>query len=354
MDDVTIVRRSWAVIEAWLDDHHEEGTELLNPPATAADLDAVEATIGAELPASFRECYRRHNGQCGDTPLLRRYWMLSTDEIEREWELMASLLEDGAFDDRITKCTPRLRPIDEVIDETIAEVWWSTNWIPFGRDPGGHLLCLDLDPVEPPGEDTAEADQVITFWNDTATRGVEGAPFSAWFEGLARKLQTGEYVYATWFHPLMVPQSEIEHQPPQSSDGPISQTPQSLFDLHYDRLAVDEPDRGNWFLEAVFEYADEVRPYVQYQWGLCNLTGLDDDAFDSAATLLADHDCTIVDRGPQYLTATSEGLADRRRQPADRILETVWADRGRQLVDQILETVYDVSIETVELRERNL
>src|SRR5205814_408244 len=59
------VAQSWARIEAWFAEHLPDALASLRPPASAADLDALEERIGRPLTADFRASYLIHDGQSG-------------------------------------------------------------------------------------------------------------------------------------------------------------------------------------------------------------------------------------------------------------------------------------------------
>ena len=60
-----VVAGSLARIGGWLEANEAEYAALLNPPASAADLDRFEQELGVVLPASVREAWLIHDGQSG-------------------------------------------------------------------------------------------------------------------------------------------------------------------------------------------------------------------------------------------------------------------------------------------------
>ncbi len=52
----------WAQFEGWLQEHWPEGLADLNPPATDAEIQALEDGLGVALPADFVACLQVHNG----------------------------------------------------------------------------------------------------------------------------------------------------------------------------------------------------------------------------------------------------------------------------------------------------
>ncbi|WP_363466705.1 SMI1/KNR4 family protein [Halogeometricum borinquense] len=183
----------WHVIESWLAANGVD--DVLAEPAPDADIAAVEETVDVTLPESFCTFLQTHNGQTPDSrPLLRRFGLYSTSAIISEWKRMTDLLRDGTFEGRLDDFDERFgRPGPEVRD-----VWWNDQWIPFARDAGGNLLCIDLDP-SPAGSQG----QIIVVWHDMPTRPVRASSFAEWFQGYATAIEEGELVYSERTHSMM-------------------------------------------------------------------------------------------------------------------------------------------------------
>lgn len=146
-----------SAFEAWLDFLHGLGFAArahLNPPATEAEIAAVEAEIGFQLPEDLRALYLRADGQkhfdriadpapgtivtplfggCEFVPLARAM------EDYRSWEEM---IDDWNADDD-PNFSITLRPGDP----PVAREYWRRGWFAFALDGGGNACSVDLSPV---------------------------------------------------------------------------------------------------------------------------------------------------------------------------------------------------------------
>ena len=63
-----------------------------------AQLDELEAFIGAKLPDEFRDFYKVHNGQDADVVgLIVAEEILSIDRIKEQWGIWKELYDQGTF-----------------------------------------------------------------------------------------------------------------------------------------------------------------------------------------------------------------------------------------------------------------
>ena len=138
----------------------------LNPPATDADLTALQQQLGVTLPADYLQVLQQHDGQRGLADgLFDGQEFLSAQNVLAQWRIWKRLHDAGEFQ------ALRSSPAAGVRDD-----WWNPRWIPFSHDGGGNHLCLDLDPA--PG---GAVGQVISLWHDSGERTVQEASFGAWF-----------------------------------------------------------------------------------------------------------------------------------------------------------------------------
>lgn len=168
----TIVKSKWKRLEAWLQGNKPVLLADLNPPASAAEIRALEQRLGMKLTADFVEFLKVHNGQKGEAEwLFSGAEFLSTQRILSEWKVWKELLEHGDFDG--ARPTP---------DTGIKPVWWSAAWVPFTYDGFGNHLCLDLDPTS-----TGRRGQIISVWHDDAARKKVAGSFKEWFSEFVGK-----------------------------------------------------------------------------------------------------------------------------------------------------------------------
>ncbi len=175
--------QTYADLITFLQEAHPELVADLNPPATDAQLDALEALIGQRLPEDFRQLYRLANGQRqGATPLFQEgYAFLSLDEVSENWLLMKSLYDDkqGFWEND----TPQ---------GAVKDRWWHPSWIPFALMISGDMYCIDLDPAS-----GGQVGQVLELIHDDTGRAHLGFSLNDFLGSYEQGLREGTY----WYHP---------------------------------------------------------------------------------------------------------------------------------------------------------
>lgn len=135
------VTESWQTITNWLGERLPAAIADLNPPASEADLQAVESTLGLELPADLREWLRLndgmgHGGSFGRVlPPLHN--PIPCEQILKVHSMHLSIERSVGGDadelDRVTTApagTPAWR--------------YPRAFVPFAEDGGGVPLFVDL------------------------------------------------------------------------------------------------------------------------------------------------------------------------------------------------------------------
>lgn len=171
----------WNHIKDWMRQHAPTLLADLNPGATEADFQALEAVIGTTLPEDFKAFYRVHNGQTPQSmvTLWGNEELLSTQRIAEEWKTWKDLHDSGEFEGNSSDPDMGIRPD-----------WWNPRWIPLTYDGVGNHDCLDLDP-----DQDGVSGQVIRMWHDDAVRELLGENMLQWLTYFAEDLQEGRYVY---------------------------------------------------------------------------------------------------------------------------------------------------------------
>jgi hypothetical protein len=100
------------------------GSSVCVPPATDAELDAVETQLGSRLPPSYRQFMKRFG--CGE--LLRWVWLNGIDPSKK-----------GFLD--IVRHTRSWRKGVEKYRDRYANAAWFTQLVLFGSNGGGDLYC---------------------------------------------------------------------------------------------------------------------------------------------------------------------------------------------------------------------
>lgn len=170
----------WRRLKAWLRDNEPELDFALNPPATDAQLDEVEAVIGARLPGEVRDFYKVHNGQHPDAVgILYGSNFMSLEHALDEWRAWKKLLDAGTFHGLESDHAPGIK-----------RDWWNPLWLPFVNDFNGNPDLLDLDPA--PG---GTYGQIISMDHETSDRGTPVPSIVPWFEAYVRAVEAGAYAY---------------------------------------------------------------------------------------------------------------------------------------------------------------
>lgn len=123
----------------------------LNPPATLAQIEQVEKTIGQSLPEDLKALYLVANGQKTyfplkylasgkyDGPLFGNYDFSSIETALVSWQNWKSIEDTLDYTDDFI--TTRLGdPIDAV--------YYRSSWFPFAEDGGGNAWAVDLAPIK--------------------------------------------------------------------------------------------------------------------------------------------------------------------------------------------------------------
>lgn len=186
------MKTAWHTLKQWLAQQSELEKFELNPPATQADLLALETDLQIELPQSFKDFLLCHNGQSGHMGIIDGMTLFSVSQMlecsqdwmqfledEKEWLAEAAAEGDGER--------------HEGVCHEIQDVWWSKKWLPFAIDAGGNVICLDFEPT-----DVGHYGQVIQMWHDDFDRAFIAPSFEAYFKDYVARIMAGEYVVTPW------------------------------------------------------------------------------------------------------------------------------------------------------------
>ncbi|WP_407571065.1 SMI1/KNR4 family protein [Deinococcus altitudinis] len=173
-------------LAAWLAAELPEVLAALQPGATEAELNALEALTGQPLPSDVRALYGWRNGQNLDHPATGPFFgltFLPLPEVARHWsawqEVLSSMPELGEPDENYTS-----EPAGAV-----QPIGISRGWIGFAYDHGGNHLGIDLTPGP-----TGTAGQIINFGRDEHARFVLSASMTGFLEWLASQYEAGNFV----------------------------------------------------------------------------------------------------------------------------------------------------------------
>ena len=170
----------WRRLTQWAADCSLE--IAFNSGASAADIAAVEATLGLAFPADLRAYLTLADGERWNSDGFIGGWqLLELEFIVQEAQAMRVLVERGAFDGNTNEPTPAIKGL-----------WWNPRWIPIVASGSGHFFCIDLDPG-PAGQEG----QIILFLHDDTDRYLVARSLRAWFARLAEDFERGLYEIVT-------------------------------------------------------------------------------------------------------------------------------------------------------------
>ncbi|CAO1630508.1 unnamed protein product [Parajaminaea phylloscopi] len=190
------LRHTWNRIRAWSDNFYPELKDTLNWPATEAQIEDLEFTIGFSLPPAVRDSYLCFNGQelesnqsCNDG-IFFGLPLLSLDQIAEEWRFWRAVDEDPTGG-----ANPEVRQWQSSCpDKWVRAEYSCRGWIPLITDHVGNYIGVDLTPHPSGG---GAPGQVILFGRDFDTkvvlwRGEGEGGWGRFLQYVAEELENGE------------------------------------------------------------------------------------------------------------------------------------------------------------------
>lgn len=162
----------------------------LNPGATDIDISTLTSGLGRELPESFLESLKIHNGENDGWPCkvfadCGAY--LSTTRILEEWKQRQEIAEEIDGDD--------LEDIEEQISEGIIDVvgpvnpvMFSSDWVPIMDCNGDVFWAIDFAP-----RGGAAMGQIIQVDWEGVLWHVVAPSFDMFLENYVKNLESGEF-----------------------------------------------------------------------------------------------------------------------------------------------------------------
>jgi cell wall assembly regulator SMI1 len=171
-----------ARLDAWYAANLPADKYVLNPPATDAQIDALERSVGLRMPLAYRQLYRWHDGENDDRwghfyglPLLPLHGAAA------EWNGWVRVLADFKGDRYAIPggAWPR---------DAVDPAYINPRWIPLTHDGSGNHIGLDFDPW--PG---GRVGQVILFGRDEDVKVVLAESLGRFLEWIADLLEGGNF-----------------------------------------------------------------------------------------------------------------------------------------------------------------
>ena len=171
------VRAAFERLRNWCENHGAANVfGCMRPPATDAQLDAVEAKLNVKLPADLRTLYKIANGQ------FDAYDPDAEEADEDDGFGMFPSIED--FD-----LAFQLVPTGDLEQSWDRGYGWENGWVPFGTNAGGDEIVCDLAPDSPrPG-------RVLQFNHELAAVYPRADSVAAFLEQIADDAEAGRLMY---------------------------------------------------------------------------------------------------------------------------------------------------------------
>ncbi len=184
----------WFTLENWLGQNLPSVLADLNSGCSDGEINELENSLNCQLPKDFKDCYRRHNGQKGETTgLFCGLLFLSTSDIYDQWMAWQELAEE----DFATEITGESYPHD-----AIKPTYINLRWIPFTHDGSGNHLGIDLDPGV-----AGVMGQVINFGTDENNKFVLAPSLKDFMTWMLAQYQSGNYQIDSRSLALLEPQN---------------------------------------------------------------------------------------------------------------------------------------------------
>ncbi|MCR5890039.1 SMI1/KNR4 family protein [Hymenobacter sp. J193] len=153
-------------LDTLLQQHRPEYYATLAPPATATELDALEAAFQLKLPTELRQWYGWHNGHLESKSIFQNHEFIQGNSLAP----LSSVAESMRVNCELLAAGEYFMPN-----------WWQTNWVPFLENGGGDHICLDLE-----GTFTGQPGQVLEQWHDMEQRTVLFPDLTAWLRAVVQ------------------------------------------------------------------------------------------------------------------------------------------------------------------------
>lgn len=171
-----------ARLDAWYAANLPPDRYAFNLPATEAQIDEVERLMGVQLPRSYRDLYRWHDGEDEDgvghiygLPVLPLKLVIAEHQ---QWQ---ETLTD--FDGN-----PYALPGGSWPGGAVDPAYINPAWLPLTTDGSGNSIGLDFDPW-PAGR----VGQVIIFGRDEDLKVVLAESLGQFLDWVARLLESGNF-----------------------------------------------------------------------------------------------------------------------------------------------------------------
>ena len=181
----------WARLETWGRENAPNMLEDLNPGASDEALGELQTALGRELPESFLQCLRVHNGESDGWPFkvfadMGAY--LPCSQIVENWQMRVQIA--GQVDDDFSdeERAEQIRDGIIFIDGPVRPSVFNAGWVPIMDCNGDVFWALDFAPAEGgvPGQ-VIQVDLEGCDWKVIATS------FEEFFAAYVAAIEADEY-----------------------------------------------------------------------------------------------------------------------------------------------------------------
>jgi len=182
-----MIQNLWNRLEVWAEANAPAMLEDLNPGADHADVISLQDSLGMELPTTFVESLKIHNGESDGWPFkvfAGRGAYLTTEDILKNWNLRKEIAREmAAYEEELKE-----RVIE--VDGPVKAVSFSPRWIPFMDCNSDIFWAMDFDP-----EDGGVVGQIIEVDFEGASWKVIADSFEGFLHTHVTSLEANEYQF---------------------------------------------------------------------------------------------------------------------------------------------------------------
>ena len=191
-----------ARLDAWYAAHLAADKYMFNPPATDAQIDALEQLVGFKMPRAYRQLYRWHDGENDDR------WghiyglpLLPLEHAAADWKAWKRTLA-GFGGNRYPV------PGGAWPEGAVDPAYTNPAWIPLTSDRSGGHIGLDFDPW--PG---GRVGQVILFGRDEDVKVVLAESLGQFLGWIAKLLEGGNFRLKAAANEVVLRQFRLKEPP---------------------------------------------------------------------------------------------------------------------------------------------
>ncbi|MFE0178883.1 SMI1/KNR4 family protein [Streptomyces sp. NPDC059002] len=147
MADTDDVASPWSRIVRWLESHAPASAQALNPPATAADIQQLNDSLGFRIPQALEVWLRLNNGSTAKdsrTPIPGGFRLVPHPD--------SGIFPGGEVFLDCQSIIDHHRQFLRIADDIGDEDYWKSSWIPILAEADGHYgLLLDAGQADGSG-----------------------------------------------------------------------------------------------------------------------------------------------------------------------------------------------------------